>query len=113
MMVILLIVGMGAWPASYVVAAETSSLRLRARTQGVAGCAANLVTGIFSIVLPYLYNPDQGKLGGKIGFIFGAFCAIGVFCTWILIPEMKNRTPAEIDEMFEMRLKTRDFEKHR
>ena len=29
--------GMGCWPASYAVMGETSSLRMRAKTQGVGG----------------------------------------------------------------------------
>jgi hypothetical protein len=111
MMATVLTVGLGAWPACHVVAAETSSLRLRARTQGLAGCVSNVVTGAFSIVLPYIYNPDQGRLGGRVGFIFAAFSGLGVFLTWTLVPEMKDRTPAEIDEMFESGLRTRMFER--
>ncbi len=109
MMIILLVVGLGAWPAGYVVGAEVSSLRLRARTQGVAGVFANLVTGVLSIVLPYLYNPDQGRLGGRIGFVFAAFTAVGLFLAWRLVPEMRCRTPGEIDDMFELHLPTREF----
>ncbi|KAH8901661.1 MFS general substrate transporter [Thozetella sp. PMI_491] len=109
MMIILLIIGLGAWPASYAVAAETSSLRLRAKTQGVAGSTANLTTGLFSIALPYLYNPDQGRLGGRVGFVFAFFTAGAVLVMWAIIPELKDRSAAEIDEMFEMGLPTRSF----
>lgn len=111
MMVTLITVGLGAWPASHVVAAETSSLRLRARSQGVGGVATNLANGAFSIVLPYIYNPDSGNLGARVGFVFSAFCAIAVFLTWQYIPELKDRTNNEIDEMFELRLKTREFKR--
>ena len=109
MMVILLIVGVGAWPASFVVAGEASSLRLRARTQGIAGCVTNVMTGGISIALPYLYNPDQGRLGGKIGFVFAAMCLISVAIMWKVVPEMKGRTASDIDDMFELRLATREF----
>ena len=109
MMVILVIVSVAAWPASFVVGAETSSLCLRARTQGLGGSVANLTAGALSIVLPYLYNPDQGNIGAKIGFVFAAFCGIGAFLAWKSIPELKDRAPTEIDEMFELRLQTKAF----
>ena len=111
MMATLITVGLGAWPASHVVAAETSSLRLRARAQGIGGVASNVANGIFSIFLPYIYNPDQGNLGARVGFVFSAFCAISVLFTWQYIPELKDRTNSEIDRMFEERLPTRDFKK--
>jgi hypothetical protein len=110
MMVILFCVGMGAWPASFAVAAETSSLRLRARTQGVTGCVSNLVAGAVSIILPYLFNPDSGNLGGRVGFVFAALSGIGAILTWKLVPEMKDRMDAEIDEMFSLNLPAKHFE---
>jgi len=109
MMAIVLLVGVTAWPAAHVVSGETSSLRLRARTKGMAGSVTNVVSGAISIVLPYIYNPDQGDLGGKTGFLFAAFCAISGAAAWVVVPEMKDRTAAEIDELFERRVPARKF----
>jgi membrane protein implicated in regulation of membrane protease activity len=109
MMIIILLVGLSAWPAAHVVSGETSSLRLRARTKGVAGGMTNVVSGSISLVLPYIYNPDQGNLGGKTGFVFAILCAASAFVAWRAVPEMKDRTPAEIDELFERRVKAGDF----
>ena len=35
-------------------------------------------------------------------------CAVG----WYILPEMARRTPAEIDEMFQDKIKPRAFRKH-
>lgn len=111
MMATLIAVGLGAWPASHVVAAEVSSLRLRARAQGIGGVATNLANGVFSIFLPYIYNPDEGNLGARVGFVFSAFCAISVLLTWQYIPELKDRSNSDIDRMFEEHVPTRDFKR--
>jgi hypothetical protein len=37
------------------------------------------------------------------------FAAVAVVVVWLAIPEMKGRTPMEIDRMFSLRLRTRDF----
>ncbi|KAH8655267.1 general substrate transporter, partial [Xylariales sp. PMI_506] len=99
----------GAWPASYAVIGETSTLRLRARTVGLAWFANYLCDGAFSIVLPYLYNPDAANLGGKIGLVYAGISGIGTIGSWLWVPEMKERTPAELDELFEMGTSVRKF----
>lgn len=109
MMVIIVICGIGVWPASYVVGGEASALHLRAKSQGVGWFASGLATGVFSIVLPYIFNADQGNLRAKTGFVFAGLCLIGVVVSWFTIPEMKGRTAIEIDRMFELKLKARDF----
>lgn len=101
--------GLGIWPASHVVAAEASSLQLRAKTQGVGWFVSGVATGVFSIILPYIYNSDAGNLRGKTGFVMAGFAALGYIVTWFTIPEMKGRSPMEIDRMFSLQLPTRDF----
>ena len=103
------VLGLGIWPVSYVVGAETSSLRLRAKTQGLGWCFGALAQGAFVIGLPYAYNLDQGDLRAKAGFIIAGFSTIALVSVWTFVPEMKDRTAAEIDVMFEQRLPTRQF----
>lgn len=109
MMFIIVICGVGAWPASYAVVGETSSLRLRAKSQGVSTVASDIASIIFSIILPYVYNKDAGNLGAKTGFLFFAICTITVAITWWAVPELKGRTSVEIDHMFKLGLPTRKF----
>lgn len=108
-MLIIFTAGIGVWPASFVIAAETSSLRLRARTQGI-GWTTNGVSGvIFGFAMPYAYNPDAGNLGGMTAYIFFGFSALAFGLSFFFLPEMKDRSIAEIDKMFELQLPARQF----
>lgn len=109
MMLTIMTAGVSVWPASYAIAAETSSLQLRARTQGLGWCVSAFGTAISGIALPYVFNPDEGNLRGKTGFTYTATCLIGAAMAWYLVPEMKGRSVAEIDRMFELNLATRQF----
>lgn len=109
MMIVTMVCGLGIWPASHVVAAETSSLQLRAKSQGIGWFVSGIASGVFSIILPYIYNADKGNLGAKTGFVMAGIAAVGVVATWLAVPEMKGRSPMEIDRMFALRLPTRSF----
>ncbi|TKX19059.1 alpha-glucosides permease-like protein [Elsinoe australis] len=109
MMVVITVAGLGVWPSSYAVGAEVSSIRLRAKAQGLGWLISSLWTAVFSICLPYAYNPDAGDLKSKTGFIFVALSIIGMAVTYFVVPEMKDRKPTEIDRMFELGLSARKF----
>ena len=47
-----------------------------------------------------------------IGWIWGPSCFITVIWIYFFLPEIKNRTLEEIDEMFEARLPARKFRKY-
>ena len=108
--VTVVVTGLGVWPASYAIKGETSSLRLRAKTQGLGGLADYVSTVAISIVLPYLYNPDASNLGAKTGFVFSGLCAIALVTMYFVVPEMKGRSIMELDRMFELKLSARKFE---
>jgi hypothetical protein len=109
MMIVTMVSGLGSWPASHVVAAEASSLQLRAKTQGVGWFTSGVGTAVFAIILPYIYNSDEGNLRAKTGFVMMGFTAVAIVIVWLAIPEMKGRTPMEIDRMFALNLPTRAF----
>jgi hypothetical protein len=109
MMLILFTVSCGVWPASVVVGSESSSLRLRGKAQAIGWLNQGLWNGVFAIVLPYAYNPDQGNLGSQTGFIFFGLCVVGFAAVYFYIPEMKGRTSSEIDAMFNSKISARNF----
>jgi hypothetical protein len=109
MMVVTMVSGLGTWPAAHVVASETSSLQLRAKAQGIGWFTSGVGTGVFAIILPYIYNADEGNLRAKTGFVMAGFAAVGIIISWLAVPEMKGRTPMEIDRMFALKLPTRAF----
>jgi hypothetical protein len=111
MMMTIVICGIGVWPASFAIGAETSSLQLRAKTQGIGWFVSALTSTVSGLCLPYVFNPDEGNLRGKTGFTYAASCAVGVVISYFLIPEMKGRSVNEIDRMFELKLRAREFKK--
>ncbi|PVH71105.1 general substrate transporter [Cadophora sp. DSE1049] len=91
------------------VVAELASFRLKSRTQGLANFVLCLVQWTVGFTFPYMFNPDQGNLGGKVGFIFGATTFIGFLGVFFWLPETKGRTSLELDELFERKVSARHF----
>lgn len=109
-MILVTVIGsLTVWPASYVVGSETSALHLRGKAQGLGWMVSGGVAAIFGFCLPYMYNPDQGNLRAKVGFVYSALCLVFSIGSYFWVPEMKGRTPAEIDRMFELKLPSKDF----
>ncbi|ODH52201.1 hypothetical protein GX48_01516 [Paracoccidioides brasiliensis] len=109
MIVVIFVCANGIWPASVLGTAETSSLRLRGRTQAIGWAVHSFYACIFAVALPYIYNTDKGNLGAKTGFIYFGLCALTGYLIWKLVPEMMGRSAAELDIMFEQRVPTRQF----
>ncbi|GBE88356.1 General alpha-glucoside permease [Sparassis crispa] len=100
----------GIGPLGYVIFAEVSSAKLRSKTIGL-GILTNSMCGmVANIVIPYLVNPDEANLGGKVGFIFGGLAAFGTIWAWFYIPETKGLTVDQIDTLFERGISPRHFQ---
>ncbi|KAH9939513.1 maltose permease [Amylocystis lapponica] len=99
----------GIGPLGYVIFAEVSSAKLRSKTVGLGILTNSLCGMVMNIVIPYLVNPDEANLGGKVGFIFGGLAAVGTVWAYLYIPETKNRTVDEIDLLFERGVSARHF----
>ncbi len=85
---------------AFVILGETSSPTLRAKTVGLA-TATQAIFGIaMNFAIPYMVNPDEANLKGKVGFVFGGLAFVATVWSWFYIPELKGRTFNEINEMF-------------
>lgn len=100
-MATIVVCGIGAWPVSFAIGSEASAIRLRAKTQGIGWFAGSLSTGVLSIILPYIFNPDEGNLRGRTGFLYAALCLVALIVAWSVVPEMKGLQAAQIDKLFE------------
>lgn len=97
---------------AFVILGETSSTGLRATTTALA-TATQAVMGIaMNFAIPYMVNPDEGDLRGKVGFVFGGLSLIATALSFAYIPELKGRTFDEIDRMFNLRLPPRRMGSH-
>jgi sugar porter (SP) family MFS transporter len=100
-------VGLGAM--AFAILGETSSTSLRAPTIALA-TATQAVMGIaFNFAIPYMVNPDEANLRGKVGFIFGGLALFATAWSFFFVPELKGRTFDEIDRMFQAKVPPREM----
>ncbi|KAH0602600.1 uncharacterized protein H6S33_008681 [Morchella sextelata] len=93
----------------YVILGEASSPRLRSRTIGLTTVVQSLWGLIMNFAIPYLVNPDEANLKGKVGFIFGATSLMCTIWVYFCVPEFKGLTFSEIDERFKKGVPARKF----
>ncbi|CAG9978431.1 unnamed protein product [Clonostachys byssicola] len=97
---------------AYTLMAEIATARLRAKTAAIGLATQQAIFTMWAFVIPYLFNPDQANLGGRIAFIFSG---LGVLCTvllWLYLPETMGRTYEELDEMFMKRVPAWQFKSY-
>jgi MFS transporter, SP family, general alpha glucoside:H+ symporter len=109
MMAVTVVSGLGCWATGYAIMGETSSLRMRAKTQAVGNVTQQAASVVMSYSLPYIFNPDAGNLRSKTGFVFTGLSLIAAVITWLYVPEMKGRSVGEIDAMFALGLSAKEF----
>ncbi|KAH6897469.1 maltose permease [Thelonectria olida] len=98
---------------AFAVGGETPTLRLRQKTYSVNVMANTSASTLVGMVLPYLINPSQANLGGKVAFVFfGTSLPFAVYF-YFCLPEMKGRSYLELEEMFQKRVPARQFENYR
>lgn len=91
------------------VAAEVSSVRLRAKTLAIGFFFNYFYSTIWNIVVPYMFNPTEGNLGGLMGWIFFATSVIAFGVMWLELPETKDLSFEQIDRRFVHQIVTRGF----
>ncbi|KAL2005365.1 hypothetical protein VTN00DRAFT_2576 [Thermoascus crustaceus] len=88
---------------------ELPSQRLRSYTFGLSSAIGFLGAWLTTFTAPYFINPDSLNWGAKYGYIWFPSCIVSAVFVYFYLPEVKDRTLEEIDEMFEMRLPARKF----
>lgn len=89
---------------TWVVPAESFSLRTRA--QGMSICSASLY--LWSFIVTYNFDRMQKRMtypGLTIGF-YGGIAVVGFFYQLFFMPETKDRTLEEIDDIFSMKTRS-------
>ncbi|KAK9241672.1 general substrate transporter [Lipomyces tetrasporus] len=75
-------------PGAWAVIGEIFPLPIRSR-------------GIIAVITPYMVGTDQGNLGARVFFIWGALCSTCCVYAYFLIPETKGLTLEQVDRMME------------
>ncbi|KAF2647183.1 general substrate transporter [Lophiostoma macrostomum CBS 122681] len=95
--------------ASYPVATELVSSRLRAWTVGTATSLGYVLAWLTGFCTPYFINPEHLNWGAKYGYIWAASNFLCVVFFYFCMPEMKGRSLEELDEIFEAGVSARKF----
>ncbi|KAG9385011.1 sugar transport protein 4 [Pyrenophora tritici-repentis] len=88
---------------------ELPTQRLRSHTFGLAASAGFVGAWLTTFTAPYFINPQAMDWGPRYGFIWAPSCAVAAAWVFFFLPEVKNRTLEEIDEMFAAGLGARRF----
>jgi MFS transporter, SP family, general alpha glucoside:H+ symporter len=94
------------------IAGEVSSTRLRAKSQSIGFMFNFFFSTVWNVVVPYMFNPNEGNLGGRMGWIFFTTSILAAIIIFLEFPETKDRTYAELDEMFLAKVPTRTFKSY-
>ncbi|KFY20946.1 hypothetical protein V491_03290 [Pseudogymnoascus sp. VKM F-3775] len=90
---------------------EISSQRLRPYTAGFGGAATCVIGVVMSVLVPYMTNINKWNWGLKTAWFYVGVGAPFMVGMWFLIPETTGRSAAELDELFERRIKPWRFHK--
>ncbi|GFF40755.1 maltose permease MAL61 [Aspergillus udagawae] len=96
-------------PVCFSLVSEIPSSRLRTKTVVLARNLYNVINLVSGIIIPYMLNVDAWNWRGKSGFFWGALCTCCLIWAFFRIPEPKGRSYAELDILFERRVRTREF----
>jgi MFS family permease len=100
-------------PVCFVLICEVSATKVRAKTIAVATAVQAIFGIVMTVAIPYMINPDQANMRGKLGFFFGGLSLISCTWSWFRVPETYGRTYEELDLMFEKKVKTRKFKNYK
>ncbi|EOO02646.1 putative high-affinity glucose transporter protein [Phaeoacremonium minimum UCRPA7] len=95
-------------PGIWVITGEVGTGQLRERTLFLASMASFLTSVPINFVNPYV----QRAIGGNVTFIYGSFSVVAIVWVFFVVPETKSRSLEELDEMFQEKVKTRQFGKY-
>lgn len=88
-------------PAAWVVIGEIFPLPIRSRGVALSTASNWLWNCIITVITPYMVGTDQGNLGPKVFFIWGALCTACFFYAYFLVPETKGLSLEQVDRMLE------------
>ncbi|KAI1646073.1 general substrate transporter [Daldinia loculata] len=99
-------------PYAWLLGGELPSNHLRAHTYGVATALNFLGNWLGVFTAPYFINPASLGWSAKYGYIwFGSNMIVFLF-TWAFMPETRDRTLEEINEIFEAKVPARKFKRY-
>lgn len=99
-------------PICFVLLSECSATRVRSKTIATATAAQGCLGIIMTVAIPYMINPAEANMQGKLGFFFGGLASVCFIWAFFRVPETKGRTYEELDLLFDKGVPAREFKKY-
>lgn len=99
-------------PVCFVIISETSATRVRSNSIALATAAQGALGCVMTVAIPYMINPDQANMQGKLGFFFGGLAAMCLVWSYLRVPETSGRTYEELDILFERKVGAKQFQEY-
>lgn len=93
----------------WITSSEVATLQLREKTLSLATFCGFVWQIIIIYVNPYLENAGYGNLQGEVGFVYGGLSFLSILFVIFYLPELKNRSLEELDELFQKRVSVFKF----
>jgi len=103
--------GLTIGPVTYAVIAETSSMRLRAKSVGLSRNFYYIWSVISGVINTYMLSSDGWNLAGKSAYFWACTSAFVWVTCYYGLPEYKGRSAREIDILFHRKVSARNFSK--
>ncbi|KAK9458423.1 general substrate transporter [Dipodascopsis uninucleata] len=88
-------------PGAWVIIGEIFPLPIRSHGVALSTASNWLWNCIISVITPYMVGTDEGNLGARVFFIWGALCSCCFVYSYFLIYETKGLTLEQVDKMME------------
>ncbi|KAH8891572.1 sugar porter family MFS transporter [Thozetella sp. PMI_491] len=99
-------------PVCFVIISEASATRVRSKSIAVATAAQGILGIVMTVAIPYMINPDQANMQGKLGFFFGGLAGLCFVWAHFRVPETMGRTYEELDILFDRKVPAREFKNY-
>ncbi|CAN6673570.1 hypothetical protein TRVA0_049S00144 [Trichomonascus vanleenenianus] len=96
-------------PICFPIVAETSSVKLRAKSTSLARSTYYVSNIIIGILNPYMINNSAWGWKGKTCFFYAGTCGVCFLWAYFRLPETAGRTYEELDVLFARRISARKF----
>ncbi|KAF7192804.1 putative metabolite transport protein YwtG [Pseudocercospora fuligena] len=105
-------ISLSAGPMGYIYVAETSTTTLRAKTTGVAIFFIQGMATVYVYIAPIMLNAPALGMSNTVFFWVGTGTLVYIL-VFLLVPETKGRSFAELDELFDRKIPAWKFAKTR
>ena len=92
-------------PGVWILGGEIGTGQLRERTLLLSSLGSFVTSVPINFVNPYV----QAQIGGRTAIIYGSFSVAAMAFVYFCLPETKDRSLEELDEMFQQKVPTTQF----